>query len=176
MDRRGNRPGGPPRGETPRRRPAHAGHSVDRDNAPTNVERKFPVPIDMRAEWKWKVVLNHDCSEKSWGQVAVTCDARPSPTVEGASDPENWPHCEVRIIADVNGQRVILLEQAVGSHNVTEIGDSTKSAGPILLPLYPGEVPDRIEVLARARRGGDPETEKTADEILMLTAVARFFK
>lgn len=174
MTRRGNRPGEPPRGDVPRRPPAVAGHSYDSD--PSSVERKLAVPIDMRGMSKWKVVLNHDCSEKSWGQIVVTCDAKASPTVEGASDPENWPHCEVRIVADVNGQRVILLEQAVGSHNVEEIGDNTKSAGPIMLPLYPGEVPDRIEVHARARRGGDPETQFTADEILTVTPVARWFK
>jgi len=173
MNGRGNRPGAPPRGERLRARPAHAG---DAGGEPTNVERKFAVPIDMRGMSKWKVVYNADCSEKSWGQVAVTCEAKASPTVEGASDPENWPHCEIRIVADVNGQRVILLEQAVGSHNDPEIGDNTKSAGPILLPFYPGEVPDRIEVLARARRGGDPETEFTRDEVLQVTATGRWFK
>jgi hypothetical protein len=145
------------------------------DTDPSDIERKLPVAWDMRGMTAWKTVLAHDCSEKSWGQVLITCDAFPSQTDEGGNDPEAWPHCEVRIVADVNGQRVILLEAAVGSHNIGwVIGDDTKSAGPVFLPLYPGEVPDRIEVHARARRGGDPQTTYAADERLQLFAVARF--
>jgi hypothetical protein len=144
-------------------------------DGPSAIERHLPTPVDMRGVSDWIPVLAVDCSERSWGQVLVTCEAKASSTVESATDVENWPWVEVRIIVDINGQRVILLEGAVGSHNSAVIGGtSTKSSGPIFLPLYPGEVPDRLEVHARARRGGRPETHGDADEVLMLTAVARF--
>ncbi len=143
---------------------------------PTAVEREKPIREDMRGVSDWRPVYAADTSEASWGQVLITCEAIASPTVEGATDPENWPHCEVRIIADINGQRVILLEAAVGNHNSETIGDASKSSGPVFMPFYPGEVPDRVEVHARARRGGDPELAGDVDERLMLWAVGRFHR
>jgi hypothetical protein len=156
------------------------GNAYDTD--PTDIERRLPIAQDMRGQVDWRTVLAVDCSEKSWGQVLVTCDAAASRTAEDATAVENWPWVEVRIIADVNGQRMILLEAAVGNHNSSVIADpanrtadgDTKSCGPVFLPLYPGEVPDRIEVHARARRGGLPETQGDPDERLELYAVARF--
>ncbi len=145
-------------------------------SAPTAVERERPIREDMRGVSDWRPVYASDTSEASWGQILITCEAIASPTVEGATDPENWPWVEVRIIGDINGQRVTLLEAAVANHNSAVIGDDTKSAGPVFMPFYPGEVPDRVEVHARARRGGDPELEGDADERLMLWAVGRFHR
>jgi hypothetical protein len=166
------------------RHAAYAGQPVlgnPYDTDPTGVERRLPIAQDMRGQVAWRTVLAVDCSEKSWGQILITCDAAASPTVAGASNVENWPWVEVRIVADINGQRLILLEAGVGGHNSPVIGDpelpgeaDAKSSGPVFLPLYPGEVPDRIEVHARARRGGMPETQGDDDERLELFAVGRF--
>jgi hypothetical protein len=147
------------------------------------IERHGGTPVDMRGVARWKTVLGVDTSEYSWGQVIVTGEARPSPLLSAfdaspnAISPENLPWIEVRIIADINDQRITLLEQAVGVridqgfYGSVELG--ARSCGPILLPLFPGEVPDRIEVHARARRGGLIETSFDVDEVLKIRASTR---
>jgi hypothetical protein len=177
MPDRRNRPGYPGPGIPERRREAG-----EFGAEPSDIERQKPQLQDMRGQSAWQTVLAVDCSEREWGQVLITCDAQASKTAENADAPENWPWVEVRIIADINGQRFVLLEAAVGSHDSPVIGDpddpkmtaATKSCGPVFLPLYPGEVPDRIEVHARARRGGGPELQGDDDERLELYAVGRF--
>jgi hypothetical protein len=138
------------------------------------VERRTSNTVDVRGAVDWRTVLAVDCSESSWGQVLITCNALAS-AAEGATKLEVWPWVEVRIVADVNGQRMILLEAAIGSHNAAVIGNDEKSCGPVFLAFAPGEVPDRLEVHARARKGGLPVTGHVVeDEILDLIATARF--
>jgi hypothetical protein len=142
----------------------------------TAIERHGGDAIDMRSVADWKSVLGVDCSEYAWGQVIITGEARMSkiPPPQLAAAPEFWTWVEVRIVADINGQRIILLEAAVGNHGEAAIGDSSKSAGPVLLAFAPGEVPDRVEVHARARRGGVAQTSHIRDEVLTLTPCTRF--
>lgn len=149
----------------------------------TAIERHGGSPVDMRGVTSWKTVLGVDVSEYSWGQVIITGEARPSPTrsafdvVPNATSPENLPWIEVEIVADVNDQRITLLAQAIGSRTdqgfLGSVEMGRRSCGPILLPLAPGEVPDRIEVLARARRGGGLETSFDLDEVLTIRASTR---
>ncbi|HXJ25573.1 MAG TPA: hypothetical protein VNH17_07730 [Streptosporangiaceae bacterium] len=147
------------------------------EDGATAIDREGGNPIDMRGVREWKSVLSADVSEYSWGQLIVAGEARtpqPIPPTDTLF-PENWPWIEVRIEININGQVVTILEAAVGSHSERAvIGDSSKSCGPILLSFAPGEVPDRIEVYARARRGGREMRNVLDGEKLELTASTRF--
>lgn len=142
----------------------------------SKIDRQTSSTIDMRGVVDFKNIFAVESGEFSWGQLMITCDAAASPTAAGATNVENWPWVEVRVVFSVNGQQFTYLEAAVGSHASATIGNDTESAGPILIALTPGEVPDKIEVLARARRGGAAETAGDVDERLNLVAVSRLHK
>ncbi len=141
-----------------------------------DVERKNSDVIDMRGVSDWRTVFSVDVGDYQWGMLLLTCDAAASPTVVGAGNVENWPWVEVRIVLTINAQTFTFLETAIGSHSSPTIGDDTDSAGPVIVNFALGEVPDKIEVVARARRGGTAELAGDADEKLNLTAVTRFHK
>ncbi len=165
-------------GELPLRRVPDYGHVFGPYPTPTehtgDIHRQSSGVIDMRGASDWKSVFSVDCADWSWGQVLVTCEAQASPTVAHATDLPVWPWVEVRISAWINGQNFVLLEAAVGAHTAAVTGGSDNSPGPVFLGFAPGEVPDKIEVQARARRGGRAETAGDADEKLNLTASSRF--
>lgn len=162
-----------------------------------DVVRQSSGEIDMRGAGTWRSVFSLDCGDLQWGQVVVTGEAIASAAatdVPGYWDPlptegdpgvfhplvpgaiEKWPWIEVRIAASVNGQTYTMLEAAVGSHAGATIGGALKTAGPIVLTFPPGEVPDRIDVSARARRGGTAATGLEGAEKLTLLATSRFHK
>lgn len=126
----------------------------------SDVHRSSSGVVDMRGAVGWRPVFSVDCGEYSSGQILVTCEAQASPTVANAKDLQVFPWVEVRISGWVNGQSFVLLEAA--------------ASGPIFLAFQPGEVPDKIDVQARARRGGKAETAGDPDEKLNLMAAARF--
>ena len=144
------------------------------DKTGDEFDRKTSGTVDMRGAADWRPVFNVDCGVHQWGQLAVSCEAIASPTVANATDLENWPWVEVRIVTTIGGVVATYLEAGIGSHNAAVIGNDTKSSGPIVLTFGPGEVPDRIEVLARARRGGGAETAGDTDERLDFVASSRF--
>ena len=162
------------------RRPAYVGTPFgpfpNQGGKPSAIDRQTSNVVDMRGVSDWKTVFSIACGDFEWGQVLVTCDAIASPTVAGASNVENWPWVELRIVFTVNGQAFTFLEAAIGSHSSPAIGDSSDSAGPVQVAFTPGEVPDLVEVLARARRGGLAELAGDVDERLNLVAVSRFKK
>jgi hypothetical protein len=141
-----------------------------------DVDRKSSDAIDMRGVADWKTVFSVETGDFSWGMLLLTCEALASPTVAGSTVVEAWPWVEIRIVLTVNAQSYTYLEAGIGSHSSATIGDDTDSAGPVVLNFAPGEVPDKIEVVARARRGGSAETAGDVDEKLNLTAVSRFHK
>jgi len=141
------------------------------DHPDSDIERNTSGKVDMRGMSDWKPVFTVETGEMSWGQVVVACEANASPTVAHATELPVFPWVEVRINAYVNNQLLTLLEGAVGSHALV-----ASSPGPIFLSFAPGEVPDRVEVLARARRGGLAETAGDPDEKLELVAVSRFHR
>lgn len=143
---------------------------------PSKIDRQTSGTVDMRGVVDFKNVFSYESGEYSWGQILITCDAAASPTVAGAGNVENWPWVEVRVTFTVNGQQFTYLEAAVASHSAATIGNDLDSAGPVLVQLGPGEVPDKIEVFARSKRGGLPETAGDADERLNLLAVSRFHR
>jgi hypothetical protein len=158
------------------------------------VVRQTSGVVDMRGSGGWRSVFTVDCGELQWGQVVVTGEAIAAgaatdvaayvdgpndapvshPAVPGAI--ELWPWIEVRIAAWVNGQTYTMLEAAVGSHDGATAGGAQKTAGPVVLSFAVGEVPDKIEVFARARKGGLTETSVTTAEKLTLIAVSRFHR
>jgi hypothetical protein len=70
-----------------------------------------------------------------------------------------------------------MLEAAVGSHDGPTVGGAQKTAGAVVLSFAPGEVPDKIEVSARSRRGGlDGIPFVTGGAKLTLLATSRFHK
>lgn len=129
--------------------------------------------IDVRGASGWRSLKTIDCGDYSYGQIVFTCDAKSG---SGPSDMDvpAWPHVEVRLVARTRNQVQVLLEQAAGSHAETAASGVTASAGPIVMNFAPGEVPDSVEVLARARRGGLPETTYATDEKLNVFAGWRF--
>jgi hypothetical protein len=158
-----------------------------------DVVRQASGAIDMRGVSGWRSVFTVDCAELIWGQLVVTGEAIASGaadipsyyyTISDAifSGPviqriEVWPWIEVRIVAWVNGQTYTMLEAAVGSHDGPQVGGAQKTAGAIVLPFAVGEVPDKIEVFARARLGGGPDTRASVtDGKLTLLATSRFHK
>lgn len=144
------------------------------DKAADDFNRKTTGTIDMRGAADWRPIFSVDCGVHQWGQLAISCDAIASTSAANATDVENWPWVEVRIVTTIGGISIVYLEAGIGNHNAAVIGNDTKSSGPIVLNFGPGEVPDNIEVLARARRGGVAETAFDADERLDLVASSRF--
>jgi hypothetical protein len=130
-------------------------------------------PIDMRSQSAWRSLATIQCRDYSYGQIVVTCDARATSAASQLDLPA-WPHIEVRLVARTRNQEMILLEAAAGSHTDSASGGVTISAGPVSMSFGPGEVPDSVEVLARARRGGLPQTDNVVDERLMAFAGWRF--
>lgn len=179
---RGPNPAAPPStGEIPLEHRAYTDvpfGPFESQGAPSSddVSRKTSDVVNMIGVSDWRTVFSVDVGDYSWGMLLVTCDAAASPTVAGAGNVENWPWVEVRIVLTINAMTYTFLETAIGSHSSATIGDDTDSAGPVILNFGPGECPDKIEVVARARRGGTAELAGDADEKLNLTAVTRFHK
>ena len=163
-----------------------------------DVVRATSGTVDMRGAGGWRSVFTVDCGDLQWGQLVVTGEAIAAqaandvpgywgwpgnpvhgdwPYTPGVPGPiELWPWIEVRIAAWVNGQTYTMLEAAVGSHDGAQVGGAAKTAGAIVLPFAVGEVPDKIEVFARARIGGLVQTTIAAGEKLTLVAVSRFHR
>jgi hypothetical protein len=167
----------PSRGDIPlQRRPAGSPFKPAEPPAPhqADILSDDTGVIDLRGTSDWKSLKTIQCGDYSHGQILITCEALASPSDVHSADLPRWPHVEVRLVARVRNQRFVLLEAALGSHSTTSTGGPTASAGPVFMPFGPGEVPDSVEVLGRARRGGLPESSFDADEKLNLTASWRF--
>lgn len=155
------------------------------DATPPDVLRSSAGPIDILGATDWRAILRVDTAEYSWGQLAISAEAADGPAIEGTeSDPvgydptavENLAWAELRVIATVAGIDQVWFEGAAGNHSEAQIGGNAKSPGPISLPFAVGEVPDRIEVFARARRGGKAQTVVYPGEVLTVSAGSRFRK
>jgi hypothetical protein len=142
----------------------------------SEIDRQTSNIVDMRGAVDFKNIFAVQSGEYSWGQLLITCDAAASVTVAGATNVENWPHVEIKIVYTINGQQSTFLEAAVGAHTSNTVGNDSESSGPVIVLMEPGEVPDKIEVFARARRGGVAETAGDADEKLNLVVVSRLHK
>jgi hypothetical protein len=151
----------------------HAAHQAPfgpfpKDDPKGDIDRQTSGIVDMRGAADWRAAFTVDCGAFSWGQLAISCDAAPSPTVAHAFDLPNLPWVEVRIEFTINGATFVYLEGAVGGVDA--------AAGPIVIGLGLGEVPDTISLSARARRGGLAELAGDLDERLALVATSRFHR
>jgi hypothetical protein len=129
-------------------------------------------PVDMRGKADWVTVHQRDTGEASWGVIHIDANVE-----DGAAmvDPvTDAAHVEVLVLGYIQGgSSYVLFEGAVG----TNLGlPRTLSAGPVVLQLSEGEVPDRIEVLARARHGGSAQATVRADETLLLMVGTRWHR
>lgn len=143
---------------------------------PTKIDRQTSNPVDMRGTVDFKNIFSVDSGEFAHGELVITCDATASPTAAGATNVENWPHVEVKVVFTVNGQSTTFLDAAVGSHAEATIGTDASSDGPVVVNMGLGEVPDKIDVFARARRGGVAETAGDVDEVLSVICVSRLHR
>lgn len=143
---------------------------------PTKIDRQTSNAVDLRGTVDFKSIFSVDSGEFAHGELVITCDATASPTVVGATNVENWPHVEVKVVVTNNGQSTTFLDAAVGSHSSATIGNDTESAGPVVVNFGLGEMPDKIDVFARARRGGVAETAGDADEVLNVICVSRLHR
>jgi len=130
-------------------------------------------PVDVRGASDWRSLKTIQCGDYAYGQIIITCDAQATTSANG-NDLPAWPHVEIRLVARTRNQVYVLLEAAAGSHGTAATSGPSASAGPVFMPFAPGEVPDSVEILARARRGGLPETTIDSDERLNVFAAWRF--
>jgi hypothetical protein len=152
------------------------------DDKDDRIARAGGIPIDIRGASDWKGILRVDTAQFEWGQLVITAEASAQPS--RASDLENgfnwldadhFPWAEVRVLVTIGGIDHVWFQGGAGNHSEGAVGGNDKSPGPILLPFLLGEVPDAIDVQARAMRGGlVAGAGFFDDEILTVTAVTRF--
>lgn len=157
------------------------GPFADKDDADDRIARAGGTPIDIRGASAWKEILRVDVSQFDWGQLAIAAEAASHPPsafdVESGItqlETDRIPWAEIRVLVTIGGIDQVWFQGGAGNHSEAAIGGNDKSPGPILLPFVLGEVPDVIEVQARAMRGGLVETDTAEGEILTVTAATRF--
>jgi hypothetical protein len=151
------------------------------DDKDDRIARAGGIPIDIRGASDWKEILRVDTSQFEWGQLVIGAEASAQPAIQADTDigitwleVDRWPWAEVRVLVTIGGIDHVWFQGGAGNHSEVAAGGNDKSPGPILLPFLLGEVPDVIDVQARAWRGGLLETVTAEGEILTVTAVTRF--
>jgi hypothetical protein len=97
-------------------------------------------PVDISGWQDWGALCTWDVQKFRWGSVVVGVEANS----DGATD---YLQGEVRVIGYVGAHGFVMAEDAVAHH--TDQND-TYDTGPFRLVIYEGEMPDRIEVQAKA--------------------------
>jgi len=135
---------------------------------------------------KWRQVFVVDTSEYSYGHLMIAGEINVS--VDGSTFYDlnvvapltynlmidNVPMIEARVIVWHGMISQIWFEGALGNRANAQIGGADKSPGPIYLPFPLGEVPDRIEVLARVFRPKTSGVMLYPDERITITPISRF--
>ena len=135
-----------------------------------HVVRYNDGPTDVRGAADWKSIATRDLDRFIWGRVVIGVQSVAGATIVTM---DAIPHVEIRIITYLGGLAEIVFEGAAGQRQ--EAG-SNNSPGPVSFEWDEGTMPDRFEVQARSRRGGDAETTGAADEILSVSVQSRFFR
>lgn len=155
----------------------------DHDQPDDPIARDGGVAIDIRGSSSFIEILRVNCSTYQWGQIVISSEASAQiPTTPDTEAGITWleldryPWAEIRVLVSIGGIDQVWFQGGAGNHSEDAIGGNDKSPGPIILPFLLGEVPDSIQVQARAMRGGLPETILGDTEILTVTAVSRFRK
>jgi hypothetical protein len=145
------------------------------------IARAGGTPIDLRGASDWKEILRVDTSRFEWGQLVIGSEATAQTPSQADTESgitwlelDRFPWAEIRVLVTIGGIDQVWYQGGAGNHSEAEIGGNDKSPGPIVLPFLVGEVPDVLEVQARAMRGGLVETDTADGEILTVTAVTRF--
>lgn len=127
-------------------------------------------PVDVRGSANYRSIATRDLDRFIWGRVVIGVQSVAGATI---ATMDAIPHVEIQIIAYTGGLAEILFEGGAGQRQ--EAG-SDNSPGPVSIEWDEGSMPDRVEVLARSRRGGDAETVGAADETLSVSVQWRFHR
>lgn len=147
------------------------------------IARAGGLPVDIRGASDWISILRVDCATYQWGQLVISSEATAqTPSTSDVESGITWleldryPWAEIRVLVSIGGIDQVWFQGGAGGHSEAATGGNDKSPGPIILPFLLGEVPDSIQVQAKAMRGGLPETATADTETLTVTAVSRFRK
>jgi hypothetical protein len=153
----------------------------EHDQPDDPIARAGGVPVDIRGASDWIGILRVDCATYQWGQLVISAEASAQIPVTADTEAgitwlelDRYPWAEIRVLVSIGGIDQVWFQGGAGNHSEDTVGGNDKSPGPIILPFLLGEVPDSIQVQARAMRGGLPETILGNTEILTVTAVSRF--
>jgi len=135
-----------------------------------HVVRYNDGPTDVRGAADWKSIASRDLDRFEWGRIVIGVQSVAGATIVTM---DTIPHVELRIVTYTGGLAEIVFEGGAGQRQ--EAG-SNNSPGPVSIQWDVGDMPDRFEVFARARRGGDAETTGAADEILSVSVQSRFYR
>jgi hypothetical protein len=155
----------------------------DHDQPDDPIARAGGIPVDIRGASDWISILRVECASYQWGQLVINSDATAQTPSQADIEAgitwlelERYPWAEIRVLVSIGGIDHVWFQGGAGNHSESAVGGNDKSPGPIVLPFLLGEVPDSIQVQARAMRGGLPESVLSDSEVLTVTAVSRFRK
>lgn len=133
------------------------------------------LPIGLLGVNEYMLVQHIETSDFSTGCLAIYGETKMG-AVRGVSVEDSlW--IEVRVTVKNSGIAMVWFEGALGHTLIITdagAGGPLKTPGPIYLPFLLGEVPDSIDVEARARRGGATPLTYASDEILNIIPTSRF--
>lgn len=114
------------------------------------ISRAGGAAVDVSNAGDWFLVFSLDVSAFKWGQLVIDGEVFADPNSDGTILPNDpgFPWIETRVVAQISSSSFIWFEGAVTKNT------SLAETGPIVLPFLLGEMPDSIQVFARARLGG----------------------
>lgn len=146
---------------------------VAKERAATDdvIDSDYLAGVDCRGLADWQTIFTKETVGFAWGLVVIDSQAQASPTNQTTMDKSN--HVEIRIVEFIGGSGFIVAIRAIGNH---QDRIENASGGPMRHKFDLGDVPDRIEIQARARQGGSAETTQNTDETLQVNVATRFHR
>lgn len=132
-------------------------------------------PVDLRGMTDWITIASYDTREFKTGVVSAEVTAKQSASVTPSSFTYDL-HAEVRVLGNSAGNAYVLTQSSLAKH--VDLAERF-STGAFRFQIQEWQMPDRIEIQARARRGGAAENASDtgiSDEILQFSSWVRFFK
>lgn len=127
-------------------------------------------PFSIAGAGNFTLLCRVDTFDFTWGTLIVDSVVQ-NPAAVTTMDAT--VHAEIQILAYVSGVPFVWLQSAVGNH--LDFAEPL-SPGPLVLNILEGQMPDAVEVYARARRGGVAETSPATDEVLNLSVLGRLHR
>jgi hypothetical protein len=123
-------------------------------------------PWDVRGLGAYQLLTRIETGDYTYGQLWVSCIA-----VAASVNPEAQNHAEVAIFSVLGGVRSLEIEGACAQR---ADAPASLSTGPLGVWLLHDEMPDSVEVWARALTGGLAQSAVNAAEVLTVSMVGRF--